>query len=183
MPRTSRSRTPASSAPQLRPPDWRLIAIKSQWLAHRLLLPRWESADLELDLFAEVLRRLPRYDPARGDAAAFVRLLINHAASTVLRHRSRRRVAQSVCVDVDSGELACVVDERVPESDRLMLSLDVDRVLSELPVPLRRVAESLKTHSVTAAARSLGCSRSELYRKIAELRCVFTASNLNEYLA
>jgi hypothetical protein len=60
------------------------------------------------------------------------------------------------------------------------LALDVEAILKTLPRKLRRVAEALKTRSVTAAARKLGLSRQAVYRRLEAIRQVFVESGLGQ---
>ena len=50
----------------------------------------WE--DLKQEMVLDVLRRSPKFDPARGDWQGFVRGVVrNHAAVLVMRERRRGR--------------------------------------------------------------------------------------------
>lgn len=185
MPRKkSSSRQPT---PTLNAADYQHIWVKSRALAEKLPFADLSAADLEQDMALEVCQRLPRYNPARGCESRFIRLLVNHAFATVLRNHCRRQRQHRpschalVCVvDTEHSEL---IDPRTRESDVAMLRVDVERALGSLPHSLRRVADVLKLHSVQGAARELGCSRQEVYRKIAELRSAFVAVGLDAYLS
>jgi RNA polymerase sigma-70 factor (ECF subfamily) len=55
---------------------------------------------------------------------------------------------------------------------------DIRRVLRLLPEPDRELCAGLASRTVTALARSGHGSRSALYRRIGDLRCVFAAHGL-----
>jgi hypothetical protein len=169
-----------------------LVRCKARQIRHRIGLPRTDLPDLEQDLAIHVWTRLGRYDPRRNpDRTAFVRMLVGHAAATVFRGRVRRTCQAPASLD------ALLRAARVPDAptepvDRRAgdqperahaLTLDVAAVLASLPRPLRRVAEALKTRSVSDAARHLKLSRTTLYRRLAELREAFAAAGLEEFCA
>jgi hypothetical protein len=167
-----------------------LIRGKARQLAHRIRLPRTDLADLEQDLALHVWSRLGHYDPERQpDRAAFIRMLVGHAAASVLRGRVRR--TRHAPESLDALLRAALAphgpdepaDRRAwPHPERAhVLALDVAAVLATLPRPLRRVAEALRTHSVAAAARRLRISRAAVYRHLAEVREAFVAAGLGEF--
>jgi len=68
-----------------------LVRVKAAQIRHRIGLPRADLADLEQDLAIHVWTRLGGYNPARNpDRAAFIRMLVGHAAATVFSNHARR---------------------------------------------------------------------------------------------
>jgi hypothetical protein len=165
-----------------------LIRGKARQVARRAGLTRSDLSDLEQDLALHVWTRLNKFDPARqADRGAFVRMLVAHATATILRGRVRR--ARRAPASLDAA--LCQAGDRPAEpidagSSRreaeTALALDVAAVLAVLPGDLRRVAEALRTRSVTAAARDLGLSRGAVYRRLGYLRRAFAAAGLDIYL-
>jgi RNA polymerase sigma-70 factor, ECF subfamily len=149
--------------------------------------PGFSSADVDdfaHDISVHVIPRLDRFDPSKSDRDRFVRLLLAHAVSTVLRDRRRRKRRASGSLDAvvrNAGDRELVDAASGATVEELTLALDVAEVLATLPPKLRRVAEALKTHSVTAAARRLKLSRAAVYRRLAELREAFAAAGLEEF--
>ncbi len=164
-----------------------LISGKARQIAHRIGLPRTDLPDLEQDLAIHVWTRLDNYDPRRNpNRAAFIRMLVGHAAATVFRDQLRRvrRVPTSLDMLLRAG-LPEPPDQRAwPKPQEVSgAALDVTAVLAVLPRRLRRVAEALKTHSVVVAARRLKMSRTTLYRRLAELRAALVAAGMEDFLA
>ena len=162
-----------------------LIRGKARQLVGRGELTAADLGDLEHDITTHVLARLDRFDPAKADRARFVRMLLAHAAATVLRDHKRhtRRTAPSPAAMRRKGRAAEPIDPAVPTTEQLDLALDVAAVLAVLPPKMRQVAEALKMYSVTAAARRLKLSRSAVYRTLAEVRAAFVAVGLGEFVS
>jgi DNA-directed RNA polymerase specialized sigma24 family protein len=182
MPRDSRS-TPPRNTPVLDEATRALIRAKARQIASRSPGRSAEVGELEQDLALEVLGRLGRFDAEKAELARFVRLLLAHAVATVLRDRRRRsrRAPAPLAALVRQGGPSAEPAEEDP-AEEVALALDVAGVLAALPPRLRRVAEALKTDSVTAAARRLRVSRAAVYRRLAELRRAFAAAGLGEIL-
>jgi RNA polymerase sigma-70 factor (ECF subfamily) len=186
MPADPSPKTPSPTTPCLDPQTRELIREKARQIVSRSGFSSADVDDIEHDIAIQVLRRLPKFDPAKADGARFVRLLLAHAVSTVLRDRRRQKRRVPVPLDAVVRKVGQRAGEPVDAEsgaaiEELTLTLDVAEVLATLPRKLRRVAETLKTHSVTAAARRLKLSRTAVYRRLAELREAFAAAGLEEF--
>lgn len=184
MPPAPNPETPHPRTPSLDPEIRERIREKARQIAARSGYSCADVGDLEQDLAIQVLSRLPRFDPAKADLTRFVRLLLSHAVSTVLRDRRRRNRRASGSLEAvvrNAGDRELVDAQSGAAVEELTLTLDVAKVLATLPPRLRRVAEALKAHSVTAAARRLKLSRAAVYRRLAELREAFAAAGLEEF--
>lgn len=164
------------------------IRIKACQVAQRVGLTRSDRPDLEQDITLHVWRRLGRFDPAKtDDSAVFVRMLVAHAVATVLRGcvRLARRAPASLEAALRHAADRPLepLDHHSPRREQqTALSLDVKVVLARLPRQLQRVARSLQTRSISATARHLRVSRTEVYRRLAELREAFAQAGLDENL-
>jgi hypothetical protein len=164
------------------------IRLKAHRVAQLAGLPRSDLDDLEQDITVHVWQRLGRFDPAKtDDRSAFVRMLVAHATATILRGRVRwaRRTPESLegALRRAGHEERESIDPRTSRRQReSALALDVEAVMNTLPVKLRSVAKTLRTHSVAAAARHLRLSRAEVYRRLAELRRAFAEAGLDKNL-
>jgi RNA polymerase sigma-70 factor, ECF subfamily len=144
----------------------------------------WE--DLKQEMVLDLIRRSPKFDPARGDWQGFVRGVVrNHAAVLVVRERRRTPVVLAEDMrnreeDGDADSLDAL-DKRQSSSgmDALHLSLDVRRILAGLPTPLQSVAVLLCDMHVQEACRYTGKSRSSVYRMISQLRVYFEQAGLS----
>jgi RNA polymerase sigma-70 factor (ECF subfamily) len=138
----------------------------------------WE--DLKQEIVLDVLRRSPKFDPARGDWPGFVRGVVrSHAAVLVMRER--RRAPEILSQDLMNREDASDADsldilDKRPSSggvDALHLSLDVRRVVESLPNQLRSLAVLLSQMPVKEAGRHTGKSRSRVYQMTRQIREAF----------
>jgi RNA polymerase sigma-70 factor (ECF subfamily) len=149
------------------------IRRKSQQLVRQAALTSSDRDDIEQDLTLELLRRLPAYNPARGQREPFIQMVLNHAASGILgksRHRNVPRDLDDQAVDDPSERL-------------VSLARDVEILLKELPVGLRKLAELLKSCSIAEASRELGIPRTTLNDRVRVLRERFERAGLRDYLS
>ena len=147
----------------------------------------WE--DLKQEMVLDVLRRSPKFDPARGDWQGFVRGVVrNHAAVLVMRERRRAPEILSQDLvnreDASDAESLDILDKR-PSSgvvDALHLSLDVRRIVESLPTPLYSLAVLLGQMPVQDVCRHAGKSRSRVYQMIRQIRAAFIQAGLTPYI-
>jgi RNA polymerase sigma-70 factor (ECF subfamily) len=143
----------------------------------------WE--DLKQDMILDLLRRSPKFDPARGDWQGFVRgVTRNHAAVLVMRERRRKSVLLSndVLNPEEAGDIDAldILDTRPSlfAVNALHLRLDVRRVVARLPIQLQSVAVLLSQMRVREVCRHTGKSRSRVYQMISQLRMYFEQAGL-----
>jgi RNA polymerase sigma-70 factor (ECF subfamily) len=166
-------------------------ARRLEW---RLRMPRGEREDLRQDLLIDLIRRVPDYDPGRGSFEAFTQVVLTHGASRIASRILAERRVRGVQLSLHHpvGADPRPLSERLVEEDglwswlghevadetRVELGHDVARALGLLCEPDRQLCSGLASLSVTALVRSGSGSRSALYRRIADLRCVLTAHGL-----
>lgn len=183
MPPT-RQPSPAATPPQLDDAATESIRLKAHRVVRGAGLPRSDVPDAAQDIALHVCARLGRYRPGRAVGRdPFVRMLVAHATATVLDNRLRARrpapIPLARLFSESGGPDGDPPDPRFARrEDQAALALDVAAILSRLPPRLRRVAEALKTDSVTVAARRLGLTRAEVYRRLGALRRAFVAAGL-----
>ena len=146
---------------------------------------RWDDIDdLKQDLLLDCLRRSPKFDAARGEWGGFVRgVMRNQAAALIVRRhrRARHEVLAGDLGDPDSEDMEGAVFEGGGQRDvatRLDLSIDVRRVLQNLPVRLQRLACLLAELPVSEVCLVTGKSRSRIYQMIRQLRTAFVQAGL-----
>lgn len=138
----------------------------------------WE--DLKQEMVLDVVRRAPKFDPARGDWQGFVRGVVRHHAA-VLVVREHRRAPEILSEDLMNREGASDVDsldilhERPASGavDALHLSIDVRRVVASLPAHLQALAVLLVRMPVQDVCRHTGKSRSRVYQMTRQIREAF----------
>jgi RNA polymerase sigma factor (sigma-70 family) len=178
-----------------------LIRRKAQRLTGRVRLTIEDVEDLTQDFRAELLQKLPAYDPDKGSMGAFLKTLIDHFFANWLRQRfaakrnPRRVVSLNMLVRNGEGlwiELGKTIAEGVhgkrhgrrvrSDQDHADLRNDVDGLLHSLAREFRDVADQLVDKSVAAAARELGIPRTTLHEWVRRLRQHCDRKNLRDFL-
>jgi RNA polymerase sigma-70 factor (ECF subfamily) len=162
----------------------------SRRLARRLNLCREAEADICQDLLVDLLARLHRFDPDRGSLGAFAGRIVANQACCIARQILRDRRVMACSLDQDDS---CRVQrDQIPEEQgftalfgqladagrAMELNLDIARCGTRLTEAETALCGWLAEHPVTELVRMGIGSRSGLYRRIAELRALFTASGL-----
>lgn len=158
--------------------------------------------DVQQDLIADVLRRLPKFDGDRAGVKTFVTRIIHNKIATLLEsHEAACRgngrakeslddwvrdetgawVRRDTTVDAARRRAYLGIRERGDHEQR-ELALDVASVTASLPPEQRDVCAMLRTKTPTEIARETGMSRSALYKHIAAIRAAFTKAGLDHYL-
>lgn len=163
-----------------------LIAFKAQQLARRAEFRRYEEVDLQQALWAMLIRRWPKFDPARSSANTFAARVVDSAAATLIRERGRLKRAPSFRVgslDEPSGADTVAArdfitehevsrwtgaDAREATPESAEANERIQRAIAALPDEHIQVASRLMAgQSPTAVARELRISRRQV-RKIME---------------
>jgi RNA polymerase sigma-70 factor (ECF subfamily) len=157
-----------------------------------------DQDDLEQELQLQVRKRLPKYDPNQSDHDAFVRMVVSRCATNMRRDNvAPKRNSRSVqSLDATARNESVPLAEAVPshqhdarlglqrrsEHEEAQLKSDVRAVLTQLAPQDQRLAEMLKSQSITEAARRLSVPRTTLYRDVRRLRMLFENTGLRKYL-
>jgi DNA-directed RNA polymerase specialized sigma24 family protein len=145
-----------------------------------------EREDLRQEMIVDCLRRSSKFDASRGHWPGFVRgVTKNHAAVLFAR---RSRIAQREVLAEDLWQRAIgIADEREDRGDvsgeygsesALHLSIDVRRVLEELPPHLKKLAGLLAELPVSEACVQTGKSRSRVYQMTRQIRDAFVRAGI-----
>jgi DNA-directed RNA polymerase specialized sigma24 family protein len=175
---------------------FREVARQVQRLARRLKL---QPADLD-DAFQEIAfdawRRLPGYQPCRGDLGSFVGVVTLNQARKIETRFHRRRACPDVSLDspivadCTDGELTLgdglTQDDGLPAllgnvvdgCTRSELMLDLSRAIARLPSDMRRLCACLAHETPGIARRVCGLPNTGMYRRIEELRLHFRSFGL-----
>lgn len=173
--------TPLQANEVLDLPTLAFIRRKAQQLIRRPGFIRADREDLQQELIVRLLKRLPAFDPSRGDRHAFVKTVIERAAATLAKSRKAakrnpcRETSLHVLVPDEGGgqaELGHTFVEdahcrrlgttRLSDQERFELSHDLAAALTKLPPDLRDVARRLQNHSKADVARELSIPRTTL---------------------
>lgn len=136
--------------------------------------------DLRQDLALDCLRRLPRFDGARGSWEGFVRGVVRNHACVLASRQIHRPQFQSIQMDDSCESADGKAHEPRVEDFRPVLEfgLDTERVLTGLPDDLRSIARLLGEMPVASACRRTGLTLAQMNRRIRQIRAAFTAAGL-----
>jgi RNA polymerase sigma-70 factor (ECF subfamily) len=148
----------------------------------RFTVDDWD--DLRQEMFLDLLQRLPRFQPERGDWPGFVRGVMRNRSAALATEQEK----YSVRFGGEDGGCAPNGDENalepltdLPGEDsrtEMQLRLDVERVLRRLPEHLRAVALLLRDMSVSEICQHTGKSRSGINHFIRQIRAAFEEAGL-----
>jgi len=186
----------------LHPYAEKLIRVKARRLVGQAGFVRSDQEDIEQQLRLDLLRRLPKFDPARAPYEAFVTHVVKHCVASIiaarkapLRDYRRQRCSLNDPLKTPDGkpaERGDVLDQdatrlRTGGANRLAdeqinLRDDVRTVLAGLPPDLRSLCRRLMKRTPTEAAQETGVPRGTLYEAMEVLRRRFEKARLREYL-
>ena len=169
--------------------------LAARRLHRKLALPAADLDDLRHDLLIDLICRLPRFDARRGTIGAFAGIVLrNQCSRMAIRHHRQRRAQGGTMLSLDAPAAASVepLGCLLAEADGLATWHGQDRdsqtdiqtreavqsALARLPAADCQFCCALAHRSVTALAAEGFSSRSELYRRLADLRYVLTAYGL-----
>ena len=170
----------------------RHIRHRARQLARTEGFTAQDIEDIQQDLIMDLLERLSKFDATKATCNMFVTSIIDRKVAAFIRDRNckkrnPRREECSLNECIDDGEGGSI--ERIQtiaansNQETTDLALDVEAVINRLSDDLRRLCELLKTNSITDTARAMGVPRTTLYTYIRQLRKVFKAAGLQNYLA
>lgn len=173
----------------------RLIRFKARQLARRRAFAGCEADDIAQDLWLDLHKRLPRYDPARAQLNTFIARIVERKVVSLLRYhgaakRTRDREDCSLNDQVRDADGRPVDRHQVmPEASSTWQRLhDLERDVADIRQRLEsetlgEIVDALgRGQPVSAIAREHGVSRTTVERRIAEIREVFEDAGLRRYL-
>jgi RNA polymerase sigma-70 factor, ECF subfamily len=158
-------------------------ACRARLLVATAGFPAADWEELRQELALDCLRRLPKYDNARGDLGGFVRGVMRNHATVLIVRRSRNIRYEVLAGDLwdlawdDQDEFLRDREGNDPAED-LLVAMDVRRVLQGLPGPLQMLAGLLTEMGVSEICVVTGKSRSRIYQLIRQLRVAFVQAGL-----
>lgn len=171
-----------------------LIKFKARQLSRRSGFSRTDRADLEQELWTDLLVRLPRYDRTKASLNTFIARVVERKVASILRYhlaemRSPARVEASLndpVLDADGG----TVDrhQTTPEAASTLhrlsdLRRDLADLREQLPPHLRDVMDALGLGgTINSIAIEQGISRRAVEKHVSELRRHFEDAGLRAYL-
>ena len=129
----------------------------------------WE--DLRQELLLDYVTRQPKFSPDRGNHRGFAFGVLQNRAAKLSARQCRMRAFLEPGPEANWSSLPS------PAGD-LDLRLDVQAVISRLPVHLRILARELSEMDAADVRRQAGRSRTRVHRWIAEIRAAFIDAGL-----
>jgi RNA polymerase sigma-70 factor, ECF subfamily len=180
-----------------------LIRRKARQLIGKYGFNRDDCEDLMQELTLDLLIRLSKFDASKACLDTFVSRIVDRRVANVIRYqrqvkRDFHRRAPSLDEPIRDDEGRAISrGERISqdeydlrmgkytsnEAEREEMRMEVGAAISGLPWDLQLLANLLRTHSMTEAARKLGVHRDTLYSaRLPRLRQIFEDKGLREYL-
>lgn len=172
-----------------------LIKFKARQLSRRSGFTRTDRSDLEQELWADLLDRLPRYNSGKASLNTFIARVVDRKVATILRYhfaamRSPARNEASLNEPVaDSDGRMVERHQTTPEAAGAYqpiqdLRRDLDEVRSNLPSDvLREIMDAIGMGgTVNSIATDMGLSRRAVERHVGDLRRIFEDAGLRIYL-
>ena len=129
----------------------------------------WE--DLRQELLLDYVKRRPRFSPDRGDHRGFAYGVLQNQAAKLAAGKRRGGPRLQPSPEADWSSF-------VSSNGDIDLRLDIQAVVSRLPIHLRILARQLSEMDPADVRRQTGRSRSRLYQWIAEIRAAFIEAGL-----
>lgn len=149
-----------------------------------------DAEDIAQDLFLDLWRRCPAFDPSRASFPTFADRIIAHraaslTASTPRMQLERRQIGIDDPIDgSDGGTLADILsDPAAPGELDHGLALDFRRFIEGLSPALQRCCAILAEPKIRLAATQAGTHRSSLYENARRLRKRADEAGLGIYVA
>ena len=149
-----------------------------------------DAEDIAQDLFLDLWRRCPAFDPSRASFPTFADRIIAHraaslTASTPRMRLERRQIGIDDPIDgSDGGTLADILsDPAAPGELDHGLALDFRRFIEGLSPALQRCCAILAEPNIRLAATQAGTHRSSLYENARRLRKRADEAGLGIYVA
>lgn len=179
-----------------------LIRIKARQLIRRPEFSRSDQPDIEQELFAHLLQRAQKFDPARGSRNTFVARVVDTGVAMLLRQRRRRKRTPAGNAVVHSLEaMADQSDDRAAPLWAMITRCDQGRLtgadatpwvalhdladsiefaIRELPPELRDICRRLMRRGRCDLARELGLSRRKFAAAMLAIRRRFERCGFGE---
>lgn len=179
----------------------RFICAKARQVVGKAGLTESDRADIEQDLWLDLLERWPKFQPQRARSSTFVARVVNHKVAMILRARLRAKRAPAhnghsldiCCQDADGQTVAhaALLDEQIhgrrtgyysySTEELLALRADVACILSTLSARQQRLCRQLMLHPIAHIARKGNVSRTTVYHAVEQLRNKFADKDIWQF--
>lgn len=151
----------------------RIVGRKVRSVVSSGSVARQDAQDFEQELYVRLLGSAAAFDPDRSHHFAFATVVVDRAASKLLRDRQAQKRdpgrVHRLTVDVPVGHEAF---------EQAEVAIDVAAVMEQLPAGQRLLAQRLKSAGVSQISREDQVSRKAVYRRLWELRDRFEEAGM-----
>ncbi len=171
-----------------------LAKREARRLTRSLRLPVHEADDLRQDLLVDFLGRLPAFDPAKAELAAFAMLCFRHAAGRIARRVYQERAERHAVSldDIIPGTEGLTLGATISESEgyaawcgqptdavaELERRLDLDRAAAAIDAADHPLCAALSQHTPHEFGEQRTMPRMRIYRRIREIRLRLLAAGI-----
>jgi len=165
-----------------------LIRLKARQLIGKYGFTRSDREDLEQELTLDLLIRLGRFDPSKGQPATFVRMVVDRRVASLIRerkslsrdYRRARHSLDELSDEIGDGNLT---EPAIDNRHHCDLAIDMVEALDTLSDDQCSIAESLRDDPLTEVAREHHCSREAMRRHAEQIRRHLARRGLDQYIA
>jgi len=174
------------------------IAYKAKTLIRSPFFTRDDFEDLQQELMLAYLHAWPSFDESKGNPKSFIKAVVNNCAGMIIREAEsqmrwtgQKELSLSTIIgsddsamemmDIISGEHSIWGDPFASKSHLAVeQSMDIQKLLADMPEDIRMTYELLKDQSITEAAKATGIPRTTLSSKAKRLRQYLEELRLEE---
>lgn len=190
-----------SDVPHLDEYAFRLVACKARQLIGQYGFTEDDRPDIEQDLLADLLHRLPGFDSSRASLHTFINRVVEHGVAGLIERRKAamrdyRQCAYSLNDPIEDGdgeqtERGDLLDQDCylesmgqPTSslaDQVVLRVNLDRLCTTLPPELRVLWDRLEEgQTLTDIWHQTGIRRGTLWRRMMRLQKLAEEAGLRD---
>ena len=179
-----------------------LIRKKARQLTGRAGFTEADQEDLEQELHLDLFLRLHKFNPQKSSRNTFITRVVNHKIATILESRNGEKRDFRLCTysfdttlgstpaDQPNNRQETTMEEYLIRTGRLRsqemhsheLTVDIRRVMVDLPQDLQDLCKQLMTKTVSEVSRDTGIPRPTIYDRMKRIAARFEDARLRDYL-
>lgn len=178
-----------------------LIKRKAKQLVGQVGFTEADREDLEQELIYDLLCHLPKFDPGRATRNTFINRVVEYKVVTIIKaqkagKRDYQLLAYSLneCKEDENGNQVEHIDNvnqneyfikmgkaSHPLEELCELSIDIKKVIGDLPPNFRTLCQLLQEKTVSEISRNMGVSRITVYKLIKKLRNMLEDKGIQKF--
>lgn len=180
----------------------KVVRKKTRNAIRKSKLPKDDLKDIEQDLMIALLKGMKNYDPSKSSKSTFASLLADTHLNMLYRIRSSP--SRQACfnwqtlnspVEEENEDVIELID--MVNTDGMLeqensrseaphraedIRMDIETVIKKLSENQKQICECLKTMNVIETAKKMKMTKMTVYRKIRQIRELFSAAGLDSCL-